>query len=130
MGKMSLADLQKLRESRKNEMEKRDQEGKDVEIIIGMGTCGIASGAKAAMESFLNTIDENNLGNVKVRQTGCMGLCYVEPTVEVKMGDMPNTIYGKVDKDVAKQIVEEHIIKKNLINNHIFDRPASDIVNN
>lgn len=128
MAKMSLAELRSLRQKTKNSMDKRDQEGKDIEVLIGMGTCGIAAGAKQTLEAFLDSIEKKNLSNVKVKQTGCMGLCYVEPTIEVRMADMPATIYGKVDKEVARQIVDEHIMNKKLLNNHIYDRPASDII--
>lgn len=128
MAKMTLEDLRKLREQKKGEMDRRDAEGKDVEIIIGMGTCGIAAGAKECLDAFLEDIEKAGLKNVTVKQTGCMGLCYVEPTVEVHVPGMPDTIYGKVDADVVKRIVEEHIVGKTLVNNHIFDRPAADIV--
>lgn len=128
MAKMTLEDLRKLREQKKGEMDKRDLEGKDVEIIIGMGTCGIAAGAKECLDAFILEIDKAGLGNVTVKQTGCMGLCYVEPTVEVHAPGMPDTIYGKVDAAVVKQIVEEHLVGKTLVNHHIFDRPAADII--
>ncbi|MBN2652877.1 MAG: (2Fe-2S) ferredoxin domain-containing protein [Spirochaetales bacterium] len=128
MGKMTLEELRNLRNSAKKEMNKRDTEGKDIEIIIGMGTCGIAAGAKETLAAFMKKLEENNISNVIVRQTGCMGLCYVEPTVEIKAPGMPNTIYGKVDAEVAAKIVVDHIVNKQLVSNHIFDRPAADII--
>ena len=128
MGKMTLEDLRKLREDKKSDMERRSAEGKDIEIIIGMGTCGIAAGAKDSLDAFLSALERTGLKNVLVKQTGCMGLCYVEPTVEVKVPGMPDTIYGKVDPAVARRIVEEHIVGKALVNNHIFDKPAADII--
>jgi NADP-reducing hydrogenase subunit HndB len=57
-----------------------------------------------------------------------MGLCYVEPTIEVIVPGMPNVIYGKVDKKTAKKIVEEHLMAGRLVTDHIFDRPAADII--
>ena len=128
MAKMTLEELRKLRETQQKEINKRDVSGKQVQVIVGMGTCGIAAGAKATMSSFLNALDEENLTNVVVKQTGCMGLCYAEPTVEVIMPDMPNVIYGNVDAATAAQIVRSHIVNKQLVDNHIFDRPAGDIV--
>ena len=92
-----------------------------------MGTCGIAAGAKETMDSFVETINSNGLKNVTIRQTGCMGLCYAEPTVEVKMAGMADTIYGNVDAAVAKDIVENHIMHKRLVDKHVFDKPAADI---
>lgn len=125
---MTLEELRKLRDEQKQKLSHRDMGGKDIQIIVGMGTCGIAAGAKEALDAFIQELDEQELGNVKVTQTGCMGLCYVEPTVEVIMPGMPDVIYGKVDEDVARKIVRKHIIGKSLVNDHVFDRPAADIV--
>lgn len=128
MAKMTLEDLRKLREEKKKLLDRRDVSGNDIVIIIGMGTCGIAAGAKESLDAFLDEIDKKDLGHVTVKQTGCMGLCYVEPTIEVKVPGMPDTIYGKVDADTARKIVDEHIVNKKLVNNHIFDKPSTDIV--
>jgi NADP-reducing hydrogenase subunit HndB len=127
MAKMTLEELRKLRTSEKQALSNRDIEGKEIQVIIGMGTCGIAAGAKDTMNSFVDTINNNGLQNITIRQTGCMGLCYAEPTVEIKMADMPPTIYGNVDAQVAKDIVENHIMHKRLVDKHVFDKPAADI---
>lgn len=129
MAKMSLEDLRKLRDNTQQQIKKRDNEGKTIQIIIGMGTCGIAAGAKETLDSFVKELDEKGMGgDVIIRQTGCMGLCQNEPTVEVVMSGMPNIIYGRVDAKVAKQIVEQHLMKKELLNAQILDRPAVDIL--
>ena len=128
MAKMTLEELRALRDSKKAEMLKRDINGKDTQIIVGMGTCGIAAGAKAVLDAFLKTLDEHKIGNVSVTQTGCMGLCYVEPTVEVIAPGMPAVIYGKVDAGVARQIVEDHIMNSKLVSDHVFDHPSTDIL--
>ena len=65
---------------------------------------------------------------VVIRQTGCMGLCYVEPTVEVAAPGMPAVIYGKMTSDFAKELVAKHLVEKKLLDDHIFDRPAADIM--
>jgi NADP-reducing hydrogenase subunit HndB len=129
MAKMSLKDLQNLRDVKKNDLRKRDTEGKEVHVIVGMGTCGIAAGAKQTLDAFVAGLDENKLvDSVIVRQTGCMGLCHSEPTVEVIAPGMPTVIYGNVDAAVAKEIIEKHIIGKELLSGRILDRPAGDIV--
>lgn len=129
MAKMTLDDLRKLRDQKKQEIQKREVDGKTIQVIVGMGTCGIAAGAKVTFDSVVSALEEAGIASdVIVRQTGCMGLCYVEPTVEVVMPGMPNTIYGRVDAAVAKEIVKKHIVEKTLVNNHIYDRPAADIV--
>jgi NADP-reducing hydrogenase subunit HndB len=128
MAKMTLEELKKLRETKKRELEKRETTDKDIEIIVGMATCGIAAGAKNTLSAFLNELEAQNLSNVLVRQTGCMGYCYAEPTVEIRMPGMPNIIYGKVDPETAVKIVRKHILGKALINDHILDKPAADII--
>ena len=107
MAKLTLEDLRKMREAGKKQIDTRQTHGKEIFIVIGMGTCGIAAGAK---------------------QTGCMGLCHSEPTVEIKMPGMPDTIYGKVDAALVDQLIDDHILGKKLVSGHIIDRPAGDIM--
>lgn len=128
MAKMTLEELRQLRDKTKTQLNNRDILGKEIQVIIGMGTCGIAAGAKETLDAFIAALNDKKIDNVIVKQTGCMGLCYVEPTVEVCVPGMPNTIYGKVTADVASKIVEEHIIGKKLVDEHIFDKPAADIL--
>lgn len=127
MKKLTLQDLRDLRERKKAEIARRDTSGKTGEVIVGMGTCGIAAGARAAFDAFVEELDKGGLGHVVVKQTGCMGLCYSEPTVEVRMPGMPATIYGTVGADVARKIVHEHILGGRLVGDHVFDKPAADI---
>ena len=128
MAKLTLADLKNLREAKTAEFNARNMENKDVQIIVGMGTCGIAAGAKIAFDIFVEELEKAGLQNVAIRQTGCMGLCHSEPTVEVVVPGMPTVVYGKVDADTARKIVNQHIVRKLLVNDHIYDKPAADIV--
>jgi len=130
MAKMTLEDLRKLREQTKSNINRRDVSENDIQIIVGTGTCGIAAGSKDVINAFIDAVEARKLEHVTIRQTGCMGLCYVEPTVEVKVPGMPDAIYGKVDAAVAEKIVTEHILGKKLVEGHIFDRPAPDIMKN
>jgi len=131
MAKMSLDDLRKLRDEKKGDLRKRDAEGKEIQVIVAMGTCGIAAGAKQSLDAFIVAIDEHKLvDTVLVRQTGCMGLCHSEPTVEIIAPGMPAVIYGNVNADVAKEIIKKHVIGKELLDGHILDKPAIDIINN
>ena len=130
MAKLTLDELRKMREEQKNAVQKRSTEGKEITIIVGMGTCGIAAGAKDTVDSFLKEIDSKGLTDVIVKQTGCMGFCVSEPTVEVHVPGMPDTIYGKVDAATATKIVDRHVVARALVNEHIYDRPAADIIRN
>ncbi len=128
MGKLTLDDLRKLREAKKSELSRRNNEDHSTQVIIGMGTCGIAAGAKVTLASFVKELDAKGLTSVVVKQTGCLGACDVEPTVEIIVPGMPTVVYGKVDGDTAKEIIEKHIIGKELLDNHIQDKPAIDII--
>ncbi|NLK46450.1 MAG: (2Fe-2S) ferredoxin domain-containing protein [Treponema sp.] len=129
MAKMSLDDLRKLRASTKSEIERRETDGKTMQIVVGMGTCGIAAGAKETLDAFIKAAESKNIAsNVIIRQTGCMGFCANEPTVEVLAPDMPAVIYGNVNTAVASEIVEKHLIGKALLDKQILDRPSIDIL--
>jgi NADP-reducing hydrogenase subunit HndB len=94
-----------------------------------MGTCGIAAGAKDSFDAFLEELDAKGLTDVAaVTQTGCMGLCHAEPTVEVIVPEMPAVIYGHVKPDIARRIVDEHLVQRKLVSEYVFDKPAADIL--
>jgi len=131
MAKMTLDDLRKLRDNKKTDLRKRDVDGKEMQVIVGMGTCGIAAGAKQTLDAFITGLEEHKIADTcLVRQTGCMGLCYSEPTVEVIVPGMPAVIYGPVDAAVTRDIIQKHLIGKELLDGRILDRPAIDILNN
>ena len=130
MAKLTLDDLRRMRGERQKAMEMRDSSNKDVQVIVGMGTCGIAAGAKDTFAALVDTLAEKGLTNVLIRQTGCMGLCHSEPTVEVVVPGMPTVIYGNVDAATAKALVEKHIVGHQLIDDKILDRPSIDIIKN
>ena len=128
MAKMSLEELRKLRGDVKSDLAKRDTDGKSIQIIVGMGTCGIAAGAKNTLEAFIKELDAKGLADTTIiRQTGCMGMCANEPTVEVIVPEMPTVIYGNVDTATVKDVVEQHIVGKKLLDDKILDRPSIDI---
>jgi NADP-reducing hydrogenase subunit HndB len=107
----SLADLKKKREELKSGLDIRvkalDPENV-VQVKVAMATCGIASGAKTVMEFFLEQLERRNIPAV-VTQTGCMGYCYAEPTIEVKLPGEEPVVFGFVDLKRADQIIEKYI---------------------
>ena len=107
----SLADLMKRREELKSGLDIRvkaiDPESV-VQVKVAMATCGIASGAKTVMEFFLEQLERRNVEAV-VTQTGCMGYCYAEPTIEVKLPGQDPVVFGFVDLKRADQIIEKYI---------------------
>ena len=104
----SLEELQSIRaEELKKKKAKADSS--KAQISIAMGTCSIAAGARETMKALLDEIELENLSGIVLTQTGCIGLCEEEPTLQIQIGDQPEVTYGKVSPDVAKQIVKEHL---------------------
>jgi NADP-reducing hydrogenase subunit HndB len=128
MAKMTLEELRKLRNEKKTAIDMRDTANKDAQIIVGMGTSGIAAGAKLALDAFAKELEKRGLTNVSLRQAGSLGLDHAEPTVEVRVPGMPDIIYGKVSAEVAVMIIDKHIVGKELVSEHVYDKPAKDIV--
>lgn len=121
MAKMTLDDLRKLRSQVQSDLKRRDSEGKSIQVIVGMGTCGIASGAKLILDKFITLLNEKGIAeNAIIRQTGCMGHCENEPTVEIIVPDMPKVFYGNVKENTVERIVEEHIINKKPVEDFII----------
>lgn len=115
----SLDDLKRIREEALEKRKVKTASGQ-VQVIVGMGTCGIAAGARDAMKAILETIQNENLEEVVVTQTGCIGLCEKEPIVQVVIGDQPKVTYGKVSPDVARQIMKEHVKNGNVVKEFVI----------
>lgn len=105
----SLEDLKKLREEALEKRRVKNATG-EVQIVVGMGTVGIASGARETLKAILDTIENENLSGVIVRQTGNIGLDSYEPIVQVTVGENPRVTYGKVTPDAARRIMKEHVV--------------------
>jgi NADP-reducing hydrogenase subunit HndB len=107
----SLADLKKRREEFKNGLDLRNKAidpENIVQVKVAMATCGIASGAKTIMEFFSEQLVRRNVAAI-VSQTGCMGYCYAEPTIEVTLSGQDPVVFGFVDLKRADQIIEKYI---------------------
>ncbi len=104
----SLEDLKRLKEEALEKRKAQATAGR-AQITVGMGTCGIAAGARETMKAILEVIEKDNLSDIIVTQTGCIGLCEWEPIVEVVVGNEPKVMYGRVSPEMAKQIMQEHI---------------------
>jgi NADP-reducing hydrogenase subunit HndB len=104
----SLEDLQRMRAEVLEKKRMKTGAGK-AQISVAMGTCGIAVGAGETFKAILSEIQDQNLSDVNVTQTGCIGLCEQEPVVQVQVGDQPKVVYGKVSPAIARLIVKEHL---------------------
>jgi NADP-reducing hydrogenase subunit HndB len=115
----SLEDLKRLREEALEKRKVKSASGQ-AQVIVAMGTCGIAAGARDAMKAILDTIESESLTGIVVTQTGCIGLCEREPIVQVVIGDQPKVTYGKVTPEVARQIMNEHVVKGKIVEDHVI----------
>ena len=113
----SLDDLQQKKQQLEQGMKKKkksDHPESLVQIKVAMATCGIASGARAVMNAFVEKIKKEKIPAV-VTQTGCMGYCYAEPTVEVKKPGMDPVVFSYVDVAKAEEIVDKYIRNNELL---------------
>ena len=115
----SLEDLKKLREEALQKRSLKTASGQ-TQVIVAMGTCGIAAGARDTMKAILDYIESENISGVTVTQTGCIGLCEREPIVMVVVGDQPKVTYGKVHPETARRIMKEHVGAGKIVNDHVI----------
>lgn len=120
----SLDELRKIKEEYGEKVKLRKSgEGQEneIEILIGMATCGISSGARDTLNEFIERLSEEKISNAKVVSVGCIGYCHSEPTVQInKMGEKP-VLYGNVTKDKVKEIVDKHIKNNQIVDNLILN---------
>lgn len=113
----TLADLKKKQEELRAKIDLREKGNtpeQHIQVKVAMATCGIASGAKEVMETFIEEFNKRNIDAV-VTQTGCMGYCYAEPTVEItKPGQEPIT-FGYVDVKKASKLIDKYILNNELV---------------
>lgn len=115
----SLEDLKKLREEALEKRRVKSASGQ-AQVIVGMGTCGIAAGARDTMKAILDVIEKENLAGVIVTQTGCIGQCEKEPIVQVVIGEQAKVTYGKVNPETARRIMKEHVVGGALVSDHVI----------
>lgn len=112
--------LQELEEIRKKTLEtinvRKDRTG--TRVVVGMATCGIAAGARPVLVSIMDEVKKNNLADVVVAQTGCIGMCRFEPIVEVYRPGEEKVTYVKVTAAKAMRIVNEHIMQGKVVDEY------------
>lgn len=119
----SLEELKKIREESKGGVNLRHGEatGEKIEILVGMATCGISSGARETLNAFVDEIANEKLDNVKIVPVGCIGYCHSEPTVQVNVPGKEPVLYGNITKDKVHAIVEKHIKEGKTLQNLTID---------
>ena len=119
----SLEDLKRLREEAQKDLKVRLKTG--TTITVGMGTCGIAAGARETMQAILEELQKRGI-DAHVTTTGCIGMCSKEPLVDIEQAGSPRVTYANVHPDMVPRLIEEHLIKGNLVEEWVFGRVTRD----
>lgn len=106
----SLAELEAIRQKTLENIAMRKEVHDSARVVVGMATCGIAAGARPVMLAFVQEINKRKLDHVTVSQTGCVGMCRLEPMVDVYMPGQEKVTYVKLTPDMVPRIVAEHIV--------------------
>ena len=114
----SLEELKALRERMQKQMNLRDADDSKIKILVGMATCGIAAGARPVMKAFLEEVEKRGLKNVTVQQTGCIGVCRLEPIAEVFVPGKEKVTYVKLNPDMVPRIITDHIVNGQVVTDY------------
>lgn len=116
----SLEELRAIREKMRGNIGFRSENSDAIRIVVGMATCGIASGARPVLQTFSDEVQKRGLTNVKVSQTGCIGLCQYEPIVEIYEPGKEKVTYVKVNPEKALDILEQHVIRGQTVDRYLL----------
>lgn len=105
----------KIREDMQSKMSLRKENEDNIRVVVGMATCGIAAGARPVLEEIINEVGRRQLKNIVVTQTGCIGVCRLEPIVEVYERDKEKVTYVEMDPEKARTMVSEHLVNGRVV---------------
>jgi len=117
----SLADLQQLRQQLQRDIKARADT--TTTITVGMGTCGIAAGAREVMHAILAELDRRGI-TAHVTTVGCIGMCSKEPLVDIQQGDEPRVTYGNIDTTKVPRLIDEHLVQGRVVDEWVVGRVA------
>ncbi len=117
----SIADIKAIRDKMQSEIILRDNSDteKETRIVVGMATCGISAGARPVYNAFIDEVALRGLKNVKVTRSGCLGMCKLEPIVEVFVPGQEKVTYVHMTAEKAKQVVANHIVNGNICTDYL-----------
>ena len=112
----TLAELQAIRDKARAQIGIREEDKDAVRVLVGMATCGIAAGARPVLNAFVEEVAKRNMTEkVAVTQTGCIGVCRLEPIVEVYVPGQEKVTYVKMTPEKVPQIVAQHLVNKQVV---------------
>jgi len=113
----TLEELKAIRDRARAEVELR-KGGDAMRVVVGMATCGIAAGARPVLLAFVEEVNKRGLKGITVSQTGCIGMCRLEPMVEVYQPGQEKVTYVKVHPEMVPRIVAEHLANGNIVDEY------------
>lgn len=102
----------------------READENDIRIVVGMATCGIAAGARPVLNKMVEEVARRNLKGVTVTQTGCIGICQLEPVVEVFAPGKEKVTYVKMTPEKAVRVINDHIVNGNIVTEYTIGSVA------
>lgn len=117
----TLEELKAIRDRVQSQIEVRNENGSQMRVVVGMATCGIASGARPVLNTIADAVRDKNLKDIVVTQTGCIGLCQLEPLVEIYETGKEKVTYIKMNPEKAKEVVEQHLIRGLIVSKYTVD---------
>jgi NADP-reducing hydrogenase subunit HndB len=114
----SLEELKAIREKMQGQIGLRNESSDQTRVVVGMATCGIASGARPVLTALSDAVQTKGLTNVQVTMTGCIGLCQYEPIVEVFEPGKDKVTYIKMTPEKALEVVDQHLIRGQVVNKY------------
>ena len=115
----SLAQLEELRNKTLAKINLRKDEGDGIRIVVGMATCGIAAGARPVLKAMMEEIEKRNLSEkVSVTQTGCIGMCKLEPIVEVYLPNEEKITYVKMTAEKAVKVISDTVVNGKVVSEY------------
>lgn len=111
----TLAELEAIRDRMRSRIDLREADENAVRVAVGMATCGIAAGARPVLNKFVEEIAKRGLKNVTVTQTGCIGICQLEPVVEIFAPGKEKVTYIKMTPEKAVRVIVDHLVNGNIV---------------
>jgi NADP-reducing hydrogenase subunit HndB len=115
----SLEELKALRNSLQQQVDLREKgeapDAEMIEVLVGMGTCGIAAGARDSFNKILDVIAAKELRDIKVISVGCIGFCHMEPTVQVNIPGKEPVVYGKITEEIVEEFIDKVLLKREMM---------------
>ncbi len=114
----TLEELRQIREKAQNDLKQRSATYR-YKVVVGMGTSGIASGAREVMKTILEEIARLELKDILVSQTGEKGLSSLEPVVDIIENGKPTITYGNLNPEKTRRIITEHLVKNHIVQEYV-----------